>query len=180
MKRYAMVVGLLALLFLTGGCSAGEAVDAAGGSNEHAGMAGMAGMSGQMGATEPTTAAGHAAADAHSAAAHGIPDEAAAVPNPVAVSDASVAAGQATYTQYCAACHGAQGEGDGAAAASLNPKPADFHAAHVQELPDGALFYTITHGREGTAMVAWESILSEQQRWEVVNFLRTFEAAEGH
>ncbi len=108
------------------------------------------------------------------AAAHAIPEEAAAVTNPVAVSDASVAAGQATYAQYCAACHGAEGKGDGAAAAGLNPKPADFHAAHVQGLSDGAIFYVITHGREGTAMVAWESILGEEQRWEVVNYLRTF------
>jgi hypothetical protein len=60
------------------------------------------------------------------------------------------------------------------AAAGLNPKPADLHATHVQELSDGALFYVITHGREGTAMVAWENILSEEQRWQVVNFLRTF------
>ena len=28
-------------------------------------------------------------------------------------------------------------------------------------------------------MVAWESIIDEEQRWEVVNFLRTFEAEEG-
>jgi len=109
------------------------------------------------------------------AADHAIPEEAAAVPNPIAVSDASVAAGQAIYTQNCAVCHGPEGEGDGTAAAGLNPKPADLHAAHVQELSDGALFYTITHGREGTAMVAWETILSEEQRWEVVNFLRTFD-----
>ncbi len=119
---------------------------------------------------DPTHAAGE-----HSAAGHGISAEAAAVPNPVPVSEASVAAGQATYTQYCAACHGPEGMGDGPAAAALEPKPANFSEAHVQELSDGAIFYVITHGREGTAMVAWELILSEEQRWEVVNFLRTFD-----
>ena len=126
-----------------------------------------------------TQDATHAAGE-HSAAGHGIPEEAAAVPNPVPVSDASMAAGQATYTQYCAVCHGPEGEGDGPGAAALEPKPANFHDAHVQELSDGALFHVITHGREGTAMVAWESILSEEQRWEVVNYLRTFGGGHGH
>lgn len=161
MVRYQIVGLLLMLVFVMAGCAASATAD------EHAGMAGMTGHSGM-------DTSDHAAM----AAAHAIPEEAAAVANPVAVSAVSVAAGQATYTQNCATCHGAEGKGDGAAAAGLNPKPADFHAAHVQGLSDGALFYIITHGREGTAMVAWEEILSEGQRWEVVNFLRTFEAEE--
>jgi len=160
MKRYQIVGLLLMLVFVMTGCAAAATGD------EHAGMMGMTGMTGHSG----MDTSDHAAM----AAAHAIPEEAAAVANPVAVSSVSVAVGQATYSQNCAACHGAEGKGDGAAAAGLNPKPADFHAAHVQGLSDGALFYIITHGREGTAMVAWENILSEEQRWEVVNFLRTF------
>lgn len=155
MNRYQIVGLLLMLVFVMAGCAASATTD------EHARMAGTTEHSGMDMAANTDTA-------------HAIPEEAAAVPNPVPATDASVAAGQATYTQNCAVCHGAQGEGDGAAAAGLNPKPADFHAAHVQELADGALFYVITHGREGTAMAAWETILSEEQRWEVVNFLRTF------
>lgn len=154
MVRYQIVGLLLMLVFVMAGCGASATTD------EHAGMMGVTGMTDHS----------------DMMAAHAIPEEAAAVANPVAVSDASLAAGQATYSQNCAACHGVEGKGDGAAVAGLNPKPADFHAAHVQELADGALFYIITHGREGTAMVAWENILSEEQRWEVVNFLRTFEA----
>lgn len=125
--------------------------------------------------TDPTHAAGET-----SAAGHGIPEEAAAMPNPIPVSDASVAVGKATYTQYCAACHGPEGKGDGPGATALEPKPANFSDAHVQELSDGALFHVITHGREGTAMVAWENIIGEEQRWEVVNYLRTFGDGHGH
>lgn len=33
---------------------------------------------------------------------------------------------QQLFTSLCATCHGAQGRGDGAAAASLNPKPRDY------------------------------------------------------
>lgn len=172
MVRYQIIGLLLMLVFVMAGCAASATTD------EYTGTAGMTDHSGMdMSANTDT----HTGSDHTSmAAAHAIPEEAAAVPNPIAVSAVSVAAGQTTYTQYCAVCHGPQGEGDGPAAAGLNPKPADFHAAHVQELPDGAIFYVITHGREGTAMVAWESIIAEEQRWELVNYLRTFGDGQGH
>lgn len=152
---------------------------------------GLAACGGAATDSHVAEASGHAAMDSHtadpthavgehSAAGHGIPEEAAAMPNPVPVSDASVAAGQATYTQYCAVCHGPEGKGDGPGAAGLEPKPANFSDAHVQELSDGALFHVITHGREGTAMVAWEKIIGEEQRWEVVSYLRTFGDGHGH
>lgn len=112
--------------------------------------------------------------DDHMAGAHGVPDEAAAVPNPVEATDASVAAGSELYAANCAVCHGETGAGDGLAAANLDPKPANLSADHVQELSDGALFYIITHGRPNTPMPAWEGVLTEEQRWQVVNFLRTF------
>lgn len=166
MKRRAIILFVF-LAFALAACGGGATDSQMAAAGDHTAM--------DSHTADPTHAAGE-----HSAAGHGIPAEAAAMPNPVPVSDASVAAGQATYTQYCAVCHGPEGEGDGPGAAGLEPKPADFHAAHVQELPDGALFHVITHGREGTAMVAWESILSEEQRWEAVNYLRTFGGGHGH
>ncbi|MDH4261048.1 MAG: cytochrome c [Gammaproteobacteria bacterium] len=56
---------------------------------------------------------------------------AAPAPEAIAAADATAAtaesnAGATVYKAYCAACHGATGKGDGAAAAALNPKPADF------------------------------------------------------
>lgn len=112
--------------------------------------------------------------DQHMAGMHNVPAEAAAMANPIQANAESVAAGQALYAANCALCHGESGEGDGPAAASLEKPPADLHAAHVQELPDGALFYIISHGRPDTPMPAWENILSEEERWQVVNYLRTF------
>jgi mono/diheme cytochrome c family protein len=53
------------------------------------------------------------------------PSEAAA---PAAEAPAAGDAGAAAYKRYCVTCHGASGKGDGVAAASLNPKPADFSA----------------------------------------------------
>lgn len=116
---------------------------------------------------------GHSPAE-HMAGSHGVPEDAAAVANPIATTDESIAAGMAIYAQNCAVCHGENGTGDGPGAAALDPKPADFHAEHVQSNSDGALFWIITHGREDTAMPPWDNALSEEERWHLVNFLRTF------
>jgi mono/diheme cytochrome c family protein len=47
---------------------------------------------------------------------------------PAAATTAAVSsdAGAQAYKTYCVTCHGAAGKGDGAAAAALNPKPANF------------------------------------------------------
>ena len=101
--------------------------------------------------------------------------DAAAVSNPIAADEENITAGGALFAASCAVCHGEEGDGDGPAAASLGKSPADLSADHVQELSDGALFYIISHGKPETPMPAWENLLDEQERWQVVNFLRTFE-----
>ena len=111
--------------------------------------------------------------DEHMAGAHNVPEEAAAVPNPVSATDGSLAAGATVFATNCVACHGEEGRGDGPAAEALETKPADLNAGHVQGLSDGALFYIVTHGKPDTPMPAWEEILEEGERWDVVNFMRT-------
>jgi mono/diheme cytochrome c family protein len=105
---------------------------------------------------------------------HDVPEEAAAVANPIEIDDESLEAGASLYAANCATCHGETGEGDGPAAAGLEKKPADLHEGHVQENSDGALFYIISHGRADTPMPAWDKLLSEDERWHLVNFLRAF------
>lgn len=111
----------------------------------------------------------------HMAGEHDVPEDAAAIENPIEATDESIATGRELYATNCATCHGETGEGDGPAAASLDPSPSDLHEDHVQGLTDGALFYIISHGRPETAMPAWENTLDVEQRWHVVNFLRTFQ-----
>lgn len=110
----------------------------------------------------------------HMAGAHEVPEAAAAVPNPLAGDEAATAAGAELFAANCALCHGETGEGDGPASTGMEPSPSDLHEDHVQGITDGALFYIISHGRPDTPMPAWENQLSEDQRWQVVNFLRTF------
>lgn len=111
--------------------------------------------------------------DEDMAAAHGVPAEAAVVPNPISFSDDSIAAGESIFVTNCVACHGEKGLGDGPAAAGLEKPPANLTESHVQMLSDGALFFIVTNGKEDTPMPAWENTLSEDDRWNVVNFLRT-------
>ncbi|MFQ5942421.1 MAG: c-type cytochrome [Anaerolineales bacterium] len=113
--------------------------------------------------------------DDHMAGAHDVPEEAAAVPNPFAEDEESTALGAELYATNCALCHGETGEGDGPASSGLEKTPADLHEGHVQGLSDGALFYIISHGKPETPMLAWEDVLEEDERWHVVNFLRTFQ-----
>lgn len=114
----------------------------------------------------------------HMAGAHNVPEEAAAVPNPIAATDESVDAGRTIFATNCAVCHGEEGRGDGPGAAGLDPQPADLNAGHVQGLSDGGLFYIVSHGKPDSPMPAWEGVLTEDQRWNLINFLRTFQGDE--
>lgn len=66
------------------------------------------------------------------------------------------------YHNYCSVCHGDKGDGKSRASGSLSTLPRDFTAAPArQELSRERIVTAITHGRPGTAMVAWKSQLSE-------------------
>jgi mono/diheme cytochrome c family protein len=65
------------------------------------------------------------------------------------------------YHNYCSVCHGDRGDGRSRAAGALSTPPRDFTAdAAKRELSRERIVLAITHGRPGTAMVAWRSQLS--------------------
>ncbi len=90
--------------------------------------------------------------------------------NPVPATPQSVRTGQRLYQQHCQVCHGPEGRGDGPAAATLRPRPADLR--RTARFPDSLLFLRITEGLPGTAMPAFRDTLTEEERWHVVNYLR--------
>lgn len=144
--------------------------------DEHGAEVTQANPDEHAGEDEHMEAAGMHSPEQHMAGMHhDVPAEAAAIPNPIAATAESLAIGKQLFATNCAVCHGETGEGDGPAAAGLEKPPANLHAAHVQENSDGALFYIISHGRPETPMPAWDNVLDEEQRWHVVNYLRTFE-----
>ena len=92
--------------------------------------------------------------------------------NPIERTSESVAGGAALFATNCAQCHGAGGLGDGPLAGTLPAAPANFRV-HVPFHPDGVLFAWISDGISGTGMPAWSGELREQERWDLVNFLRS-------
>ena len=90
----------------------------------------------------------------------------------------SVQSGLQSYLQLCVACHGIGGFGDGPAGAGLTPRPADLTAKHTGDHTAGDLFWWLSHGKNGTAMPGFQQQLSEEVRWNLINFLRTLSAAE--
>ena len=93
--------------------------------------------------------------------------------NPFPPTPDSLETGEAVYLKTCQTCHGG-GRGDGPTAAGLNPPPADL-VVHVPLHPEGDLFGYIHDGIPGTAMVPLGDVLSDDEIWHVVNYIRTFE-----
>ncbi len=71
-------------------------------------------------------------------------------------------------------CHGPTGKGDGPLGLTLVPRPADLTIHAVPGVhTDGQLYEWITNGFPGSAMPAWRNSLSDTDRWNLVNFIRT-------
>ena len=99
------------------------------------------------------------------------PASAASAANPVAATAESVARGHDLYLANCAACHGTSGAGDGLTAAGWVPGPGDLSLS-VPARTDGELAYLIAAGTVATRMPAFSTTLSENDRWDLVNYLR--------
>lgn len=99
------------------------------------------------------------------------PKNADEIKNPFKGDVAATKKGKKTYTQLCIICHGTKGKGDGIAGMALNPKPANFNSGEVFNQSDGAIFWKITEGN--APMAAYKDLLSKEERWQLVNYLRT-------
>lgn len=99
------------------------------------------------------------------------PADACALKNPVESSSVVLSQAKVLYTQMCAPCHGDKGRGDGPAAAALNPRPADHSSKAIQAESDGSLFWKMTTGRG--PMQSFKAKLTDEQRWGLVNYIRT-------
>ena len=83
----------------------------------------------------------------------------------------AIAAGKKVFAANCLACHGAAGRGDGPAANALTPKPRDLSDPAIQSQTDGSMFWKLTEGKK--PMPSFEKLISENDRWNVINYVRT-------
>ncbi|HEY2963623.1 MAG TPA: cytochrome c [Pyrinomonadaceae bacterium] len=106
-----------------------------------------------------------------------LPEDADKTPNPVAATPESIAKGKELFLERtkgnCIFCHGETGAGNEANLPRLRRKPADLsNKERMSTRTDGELFWKISKGINGI-MPAGEKRMSEEERWNVVNYVRT-------
>ena len=98
-----------------------------------------------------------------------------------AVMAADAAKGRPLYQQYCSMCHGAQGKGNGPAAAAMKPRPRDHtESAYMNTLSDDHLMRVLADGGQAVnrspLMPGWKGTLTPAQMRDVIAYLRTLAA----
>lgn len=91
--------------------------------------------------------------------------------------------GEQIYSRRCVLCHGDEGDGLGPAAERLNPPPRDFTAGAYKFKTTGFddmvpndedIYRMIRDGMPGSAMPEWGDVLSEQEIWDLIAYVKTF------
>ena len=90
--------------------------------------------------------------------------------------------GKTVFDAHCVECHGSAGRGDGPSAPYLTPRPRDFSSGRFKirttetgSVPtDEDLVGSVRRGLYGTAMPAWDRILSDTDIADVVQYIKTF------
>ena len=80
--------------------------------------------------------------------------------------------GKFVYEKYCSSCHGQGGEGLG----PVSGLPDFSNSSTLAKKTDKELFDVITNGGRGSGMPAWGRVLNEQERWDVLAYIRTLGA----
>lgn len=86
---------------------------------------------------------------------------------------ADVMRGRETYLKRCWMCHGDAGQGDGPSRQNLMPEPANFTVDEFDTMPESELFWKITVGIGNTAMPQWGTLISEDERWDAVKYVKS-------
>jgi len=86
-----------------------------------------------------------------------------------------VSKGKELFKANCSSCHGDNGQGDGATASALNPKPRNFHS--FDGWKNGTkvtqIYKTLQEGITGSAMASY-SYMPPEDRFALIHFIRSF------
>lgn len=93
--------------------------------------------------------------------------------NPLQPTAENLAAGKEAFSHYCVACHGMDGQNTGVPFAnSMSPPVPSLSSAEVQSYTDGQLKWVIDNGIEPSGMPSSKGILSDEEIWSTVLFIR--------
>jgi mono/diheme cytochrome c family protein len=83
--------------------------------------------------------------------------------------------GEFVFANFCAVCHGAGGAGNGPVPQRGYPAPPSLLVEHALKMKDGQMFHVLTYGQNN--MPSYASQLSREDRWNVILYVRTIQAA---
>lgn len=92
--------------------------------------------------------------------------------NPIPATADSISRGMLIYLANCSTCHGGNGLGNGPQAAGMLPAPGPV-GSPIAAMSDSELQYLVTNGVAGTKMPSFATTLSENDRWDLVNYLHS-------
>ena len=97
--------------------------------------------------------------------------------NPITDKAASASRGEKLFVNNCVKCHGFTGNGYGTVAHGFTTWPRQLWTwNNTGPETDGYLFWFITNGRSD--MPPWGLILSENERWDLINYIKTIKNPE--
>ncbi|MBY4865196.1 c-type cytochrome [Burkholderia anthina] len=103
--------------------------------------------------------------------------------NPAPFSVANVMLGAHLYAQRCAACHGADGRGEGPLATTLAHWPPTFAGTLLARRLDGELYWRVRHGTRdehgAPSMPGFAATLDRAGTWAVLDYLKALSAGSG-
>ncbi|VVD83240.1 c-type cytochrome [Pandoraea anhela] len=94
----------------------------------------------------------------------------------------SIARGARVYAAQCAACHGADGRGEGPLAGTLRRWPPTMASALLSRRADGELFWHVLYGmrdEQGVTMPGFLGRLSDREVWAALDYMRVLSASAG-
>jgi cytochrome c len=98
--------------------------------------------------------------------------------NPLSKSSQNILKGEQAFSHYCYVCHGLDGQGTGVPFAdAMSPPLPSLASDSVQSYSDGQLFWVIKNGLWPSGMPRANGILSNDEIWSVVVYLRNLPAA---
>ena len=93
--------------------------------------------------------------------------------NPTYDNAETVKEGQEHFGHHCQICHGMDGQATGVPfAAKMSPPVPDLKSKDVQDYTDGQLKWIIDNGIEPSGMPGWKGILTDEEAWNIVRFIR--------